>query len=68
MKLPGGWRWGVAAGLIALAGLILWYERESREPRLPEPVGVRPVPPQPDGGRNAPSRERPERDRGPRPE
>jgi hypothetical protein len=68
MKLPGGWRWGVAAAVIALMGLVLWYKGELQEPRPQEPVSARPVPQQPDGVRGTSSRERPGRDRSPRPE
>ena len=67
MKLPGGWRWRVAVGVVALLVLALWY-RETREPQPQAPVAARTPAQAPDSRSDTGSRERPGRDRSPRPE
>jgi hypothetical protein len=66
MKLPGGWRWHVAVGVLVLLALVLWY-RETREPQPQAPVVARTPAQAPDTRPDAGSRERPGRERSTRP-
>ncbi|MGQ0750027.1 MAG: hypothetical protein ACT4PS_05775 [Betaproteobacteria bacterium] len=65
MKLPGGWRWRVAAAVVALGVLFLLWNM-ARETPPQEPVVARKPTQGPDSRADA-ARERPTRERGTRP-
>ncbi|MGQ0524105.1 MAG: hypothetical protein ACT4P8_10645 [Betaproteobacteria bacterium] len=66
MKLPGGWRWCVAVGVVALLAVVLW-SRETREAQPQASVAVPTPAHAPDSHPDTGSRERPGRDRSTRP-